>query len=61
MATFDYIADQVMVPLGLFDDLESLSPQMHTHHANRPSWLHIDDTLPRDAQSGRARLNAQHL
>jgi hypothetical protein len=56
-ARFDYLPDQIYVPLGIIDQADSLPPSLHCHDAKRLAWLHPDD-LPRDAGSGRARLNA---
>lgn len=56
-AEFDYLPGQVYVPLGILDQADRLQPQQHCHDAARLAWLHIEDRLPRDAASGRARLN----
>ncbi|MEL7090099.1 MAG: GFA family protein [Pseudomonadota bacterium] len=56
-AAFDYLPDQIYVPLGLFDDLDRLQPQVHCHADAAPRWLHIDDTLPRHTGSARDMLN----
>lgn len=57
-AEFDYLPGQVYVPLGILDQADLLEPDQHCHEAARLAWLHIKDRLPRDAASGRARLNA---
>ena len=55
-ATFDYLPGQVYVPLGLFDDANNLTPEVHCHHEQALTWLHLDDGLPRAADSGREFL-----
>lgn len=55
-ATYDYLPDQIYIGLGLLDHAEDLAPQGHAHAANTLSWLHIEDELPRDVASARARL-----
>jgi hypothetical protein len=58
-ARFDYLPDQVYVPLGLLDQARHLPPEIHCHADNQLPWLHLDDTLDRAAASGRDRLNAK--
>lgn len=55
-AWFDYLPDQIYVPVGLFDQIEALAPKLHSHAENAPHWLHIDDDLPRQTGSARAVL-----
>lgn len=55
-ATYDYLPDQVYVPLGIIDQADTLPPQSHAHGDSALPWLHIEDDLPRDASSGRDRL-----
>ncbi len=55
-ATYDYLPDQLYVPLGLLDQADTLAPQGHSHADSALPWLHIADDLPRDAGSGRDRL-----
>ncbi|OAN85082.1 aldehyde-activating protein [Jannaschia sp. EhC01] len=55
-ATYDYLPDQVYVPLGLLDQANTLAPDSHGHTDSALPWLHIEDDLPRDAASSRARL-----
>lgn len=57
-ATFDYLPDQVYVPLGLFDDIDAFPPKSHSHYDEKANWLHIEDDLPRNSASGRAQLSA---
>ncbi|MDO6478464.1 GFA family protein [Shimia thalassica] len=58
MATFDYLPDQVYVPLGLIDQADNLPPRIHCHAESAFSWLHISDDLERAKASGRETLNA---
>lgn len=55
-ATYDYLPDQVYIPLGLLDQADTLAPQGHAHADSGLPWLHLDDDLPRDATSARHRL-----
>ena len=57
-ATYDYLPDQIYIPLGLIDQAEHLSPGLHAHAENALSWLHIQDDLPRSNGSSRDPLNA---
>ena len=56
-ARFDYLPDQIYVPVGLIDQIADLSPQTHSHFGEHIHWLHIDDTLPRETASARATLS----
>ncbi|GAB5448681.1 MAG: GFA family protein [Gymnodinialimonas sp.] len=55
-ATYAYLPDQVYVPLGLLDQADTLAPEGHGHTDSALPWLHIEDDLPRDGASARARL-----
>lgn len=59
-ATYTYLPDQVYVPIGLFDDADTLAPQSHSHAGSQLPWLHLNDDLPRAVASGRDRLNEAH-
>jgi len=39
--------NQIDLHLGLFDDLEQIKPQDHTHYAEKVSWLQSDEHLPK--------------
>jgi hypothetical protein len=52
-ATYDYLPDQVYVPLGVIDQINEISPQFHCHAESMLPWLEIDDDLPRSSDSGR--------
>ena len=56
-ATYDYLPDQVYVPVGIIDQAEQTAPTLHAHAQSRLGWLHITDDLPRSASSGRDTLN----
>ncbi|WP_299353893.1 GFA family protein [uncultured Shimia sp.] len=56
-AAFDYLPDQVYVPLGLIDQADDLPPQLHCHSNSCYSWLSISDEADRAAKSGRSQLN----
>nr|WP_255599295.1 GFA family protein [Hasllibacter sp. MH4015] len=55
-ATYDYLPDQLYVPIGLLDQAAELAPASHSHADSALPWLHIADDLPRDSASGRDRL-----
>ncbi|WP_224825346.1 GFA family protein [Cognatishimia sp. MH4019] len=56
-AHYDYLPDQLYVPIGLFDDATSLKPESHSHSGSKLPWLCLTDTLPQAEGSGRARLS----
>jgi hypothetical protein len=41
------LLDKVEIPIGVFDDPESLVPQEHIWTSRKPSWVLICDDLPR--------------
>ncbi len=43
---------QVHLYLGIFDEPENFQPEDHSYCAEQIPWLHIDDGLPRYAESG---------
>jgi len=53
---FEYLPDQVYVPLGVIDQADELEPTLHSYEARRLPWLHIQDTAERFETSSRARL-----
>lgn len=57
-AQFDYLPQQVYVPLGILDQIDDLPPALRCHADSASPWLHIHDDLPRGRASGRAALNA---
>jgi hypothetical protein len=57
MARFEYLPDQIYVPLGLIDQAADLPPQLHCHADAAFPWLQISDDAPRAAGSGRDSLN----
>ena len=58
-ARFDYLPDQVYVPLGILDQAANLEPSLHCHADSVFPWLHLDDDLPRSAASGRDILQSR--
>ncbi len=46
-------ADEVHFAIGTFDRPEALPPTSHVFDAERISWLHLADDLPRYASLGR--------
>ncbi len=58
LARFDYLLNQVYVPLGVIDQAQDFPPELHCHADAALPWLHLDDGLPRTGGSGRGTLNA---
>ncbi|WP_132858688.1 GFA family protein [Shimia isoporae] len=57
MARFEYLPDQVYVPLGLLDQAADLPPALHCHSEAAYPWLHVDDDIPRITGTARDTLN----
>ncbi len=55
--SYDYLPDQIYIAIGVIDQADALTPNIHCHDAERLSWLHIDDELERMPESARAKLN----
>ncbi|UUX48847.1 GFA family protein [Nisaea acidiphila] len=53
---YDYLPGKVYVALGLIDQAGDFPPELHSHHDNCLSWLHIEDGLERHSGSARSRL-----
>ena len=45
--------DEIHLFASSFDDPAALSPQEHVHAAEQLPWVHLDDRLPRYAQTQR--------
>ena len=43
--------NQIDLHLGLFDDLEQITPQNHTFYDEKASWLKADEHLPKKTGS----------
>ncbi|WP_241462551.1 GFA family protein [Tateyamaria sp. ANG-S1] len=56
-AAFDYLPEQIYVPVGIIDQADRLVPKMHSHASSALPWLHIHDDLPRADASARDALN----
>ncbi len=52
VAHYDYLKEQVYVPIGILDQAPELKPQMHCFADAKMPWLHIDDDLERHTDSG---------
>ncbi|MEO1459524.1 MAG: GFA family protein [Pseudomonadota bacterium] len=55
-ARFDYLPDQIYIPVGVLDTPEAFAPALHCHADARIPWVDLADRLPRHAASGRAAL-----
>lgn len=55
-ATFDYLPDQIYVPIGILEQANDLAPKIHCHSEQQFSWLHINDKLERKNGSGREKI-----
>ena len=55
-ATFDYIPDQIYVPLGLIDQADQLPAEIHCHSQQQLDWLHIEDEAIRGTGTARDEL-----
>lgn len=55
-AEYEYLPDQVYVPIGVLDQAAALKPRLHAHAASALPWLHIEDDLERADDSVRAAL-----
>ncbi|WP_299929438.1 GFA family protein [uncultured Pelagimonas sp.] len=60
-ARFDYLPDQIYIPVGLFDHPDTLPPQHHSHFGSRLDWLHLTDDLPKSDASARVTLLSSGL
>ena len=57
MAGFDYLPDQLYVPIGILDQAETMTPTLHCHAKNALSWVHLGADTEQVAGSARAVLN----
>ena len=55
-AEFDYLPGQTYVPLGIFENADSLQPDRHAHAESVLPWLNLEDELPRHEGSARDAL-----
>ncbi len=55
-AQYDYLPDQIYIPIGLLDQAAELGPKLHAHTGSRLPWLHLDDDLTKIDASSRAAL-----
>ncbi len=56
MAQFDYLPDQLYVPLGILDQADGLEPVIHCHAESALSWVHMGKDADRVSGSARAIL-----
>lgn len=55
-ATFDYLPGQIYIPIGIIDNAEELSPEIHCHTAQMLPWVEKMNSLPREEKTARAAL-----
>lgn len=55
-ASYAYLPGQIYVPVGVFDQVADLAPELHAHAGSQVPWLSIDDDLPRYMESSRDAL-----
>jgi len=55
-ATFDYIPNQLYVPLGLIDQADELPAEIHCFSEKQLPWLHIEDDAIRGTGTARENL-----
>lgn len=56
-AHYDYLPDQLYVPIGMIDQASDIKPEMHCYAESGLPWLHIQDDLERHLDSGSDTLN----
>ncbi len=59
MARFEYLPDQVYVPLGLIDQAADLPPRIQCHTDAALPWIHLGNDLEHASGSARDALNAR--
>lgn len=57
LAHYDYLPDQLYVPIGIIDQATDIKPEMHCYAKSGMPWLHIQDDLDRHDDSGSDALN----
>lgn len=53
---YDYLPEQVYVPIGVIDQANDLAPELHAHAQERLKWLCIVDDIERSPGTSRASL-----
>lgn len=54
-STHERYQNQVYLYLGIFDQPEKIQPQDHVFYAERVSWFHVGDNLPKHEDDGHDR------
>lgn len=57
-ATFDYLPQQIYVPVGVLDFADELTPELQCHSANKPPWFETLHQLPKHEKSARFYLKS---
>jgi hypothetical protein len=60
-ATFDYLPDQIYVPVGVLDGADDMAPAVQCYSGSALKWVHIDDSLPQATESARDILQSRTL
>ncbi len=55
-ATFDYLPQQIYLPLGIIENADDLVPQVHCFANRALPWLHMDDDIPKENGTARDTL-----
>ncbi|MEM7506678.1 MAG: GFA family protein [Pseudomonadota bacterium] len=55
-ARFDYLPEQIYIPIGVIDQAADLPPALHSHADNCLPWLNLQDNLPRHSATARPAL-----
>lgn len=61
MAEFDYLPDQLYVPLGILDQAHLLEPVMHCHADSALPWVHLSRDTTQVSGSARSILKGSRV
>jgi len=56
MAAFDYLPNQLYVPVGILDQAHALKPTIHCHTDSALPWVHLGHELTQVSGSARSIL-----
>jgi len=56
-ARFDYLPEQIYIPIGLFNRADLLEPELHSHAVKKLPWLKLEDSCPKFDHTSRSALN----